>query len=127
MKAVRQQTVAVVDDSPLTLEITRRVLEEGGFAVVTARSLGELEEVMVQSPPDLLLVDVNMPEMYGDDVVMVLKAVRKVAIPMWLYSNRDQRDLADRAARTGADGYITKSRGAETVLERVREILSERS
>ena len=75
-------TVAVVDDSPLALEMTRRALEQGGFAVVTASTIAELEAVFAREAPDLLLVDVNMPEMYGDDVVMVLKRVRRIEIPI---------------------------------------------
>jgi DNA-binding response OmpR family regulator len=117
------RTVAVVDDSPLALEMTRRALEHGGFAVVTASTIAELEAVIARSAPDLLLVDVNMPEMYGDDVVMVLKLVRRVEIPIWLFSNQHEADLAGRVVHAGADGFISKGDGMEAVVARVRAIL----
>jgi DNA-binding response OmpR family regulator len=119
--------VAIVDDSPLALEMTRRALESGGFAVITASTIAELEAAIARSAPDLLLVDVNMPEMYGDDVAMVLKQVRGVAIPIWLFSSELEADLADRLKAAKADGFISKSSGMEAVVDRVRSILRRES
>jgi DNA-binding response OmpR family regulator len=118
-----KKTVVVVDDSALALDMTRRALEDGGFEVLTASTMEELEGIIGTRRPDLLLLDVNMPEMYGDDVALVLKVVRKVAIPIWLFSNRDESELASRQAQGMADGFISKSQGMAAVVHRVREIL----
>jgi two-component system, OmpR family, KDP operon response regulator KdpE len=118
-----KSTVAVVDDSPLALEMTRRALENGGFAVVTACNIAELEAAISRSAPDLLLVDVNMPEMYGDHVAMVLKQVRRFDVPIWLFSNELEADLASRVKDAKADGFISKNDGMEAVVARVQAIL----
>ena len=117
------KTVAVVDDSPLALAITRRAFEGTGISVQTAGNIAELEEVIARARPDLLLVDVNMPEMFGDDVVMVLKRVRRVAIPIWLFSHTGEADLAGRARHAGADGFVSKADGMQAVVDRVHAFL----
>ena len=118
-----KKTVAILDDSALSLEMTRRALEEGGFFVVTARSVKDLDLLLATSRPDLILVDVNMPEMYGDDVATVLKLVRRLEVPICLFSDRNEGELALRAARAGADGYVSKARGLTGVLGYVRSML----
>jgi DNA-binding response OmpR family regulator len=121
------KTVAIVDDSPLALAVTRRALEGRGFSVITAGNIAELEALIARSVPDLLLVDVNMPEMFGDDVVKILKRVRRVPIPMWLFSHQREADLAGRAAHAGADGYVSKAMGMAVLVDRVRAFLEVRS
>jgi DNA-binding response OmpR family regulator len=120
-----KKTVAIVDDSALTLDMTRRALEEAGFAVTVARTLADLEALLAQRVPDLLLLDVNMPEMYGDDVAAVLKMVRQVRVPICLFSNRAEADLAERAAHAGADSYVSKARGVDGILRHVRGMLGD--
>jgi response regulator RpfG family c-di-GMP phosphodiesterase len=120
------KTVAVVDDSPLALAITRRALEGPGVSVQTAGNIAELEGVIACASPDLILVDVNMPEMFGDDVVMVLKRVRRVAIPIWLFSHTGEADLAGRARHAGADGFVSKAFGIQAVVDRVHAFLGVR-
>jgi DNA-binding response OmpR family regulator len=119
------RTVAILDDSVLTLEMTRRALEQGGFRTEVARTLADLEALLARGVPDLLIVDVNMPEMYGDDVATVLKTVRKVRVPICLFSNRADADLAERASRARADAYVSKARGFDELLRCVRRMLYE--
>lgn len=115
--------VLVVDDSALTLDLARDALEQAGLEVVTANSLGELEE---QDPGtfDLILMDVQMPELYGDDIAAVLRHVRRARARIVLFSNLPSDELSARAARAGLDGFICKQDGMNAFVARVREFLA---
>lgn len=115
--------VLIVDDSPLILDMTRALLDDAGFDVVTALNLSELEQVLEAEPPDVVLVDVNMPEAFGDDVAMVLRSARKVAAPIYLYSNLDVEELATRAREAEVEGFISKRQGFPVLVKRLQEIL----
>jgi len=120
---VSASRILVVDDSTLTLELVRTALEESGFQVATASTIAELEQ---QDPKkfDLILMDVQMPEAFGDDVAMVLRSVRGEETPIYLLSTRSESELAERAKEAGIEGYISKQAGIPKLVERVRAILS---
>jgi DNA-binding response OmpR family regulator len=72
---------------------------------------------------DLILMDVQMPELYGDDVASVLRNERKVTTPIYLFSSLAPHELAERAQAAGVDGFIHKGEGLDHLLDRVRAIL----
>jgi len=55
--------------------------------------------------------------------VMVLKRVRRVDIPIWLFSHTGEADLAGRARHAGADGFVSKAGGMQAVVDRVHAFL----
>jgi DNA-binding NarL/FixJ family response regulator len=69
-------------------------------------------------------MDVQMPELYGDDVAAVLKLERSVKTPIYLFSTLTDAELAERAREARADGYISKSEGVEHLVDRVRRALA---
>jgi two-component system OmpR family response regulator len=112
-----------MDDSMVILETLRAVLENAGYDVTTAANLRELEDVRALVTPDLFVLDVQMPEAYGDDVARVLREVRQVSVPILLFSSLDDEALATRAREAELDGFVSKNRGVGPLLERVRAIL----
>src|SRR5205807_10183832 len=78
--------IVVMDDSTLVLDMLRDALEAHGFEVRTAATLKELEQQLVGLRPDLFILDVQMPEMFGDDVAQVLRDVRAHRPPILLHS-----------------------------------------
>jgi two-component system response regulator PrrA len=122
-----RRRIVLIDDSPLILEMVGGALEAAGFETSIARDLSELEARLTSAPPDLVLVDVQMPEAFGDDVAMVLRAVRGVAAPIYLLSSLDEAELARRAAASNIDGFIPKAIGVDRIVLRVRAILGEAS
>src|SRR6476646_11878006 len=109
--AETRKTVIVMDDSPIVLDVVRASLEAAGFDVFTATNLDELETTRVAHPPDLVLLDVQMPEMFGDDVGEVLRNVREVHVPILLFSRLDEAALAKRTRDAQLDGFVTKRAG----------------
>ena len=119
----RPKQILVVDDSVLVLEMMRTSLTAAGYDVLTAENLRQLDQHRVSSRPDLVLMDVQMPEAFGDDVAMVLRAAREIDAPIYLLSTLDEAELKRRATEAEIDGYISKQIGVEAILARVRQIL----
>ena len=117
--------ILILDDSKVVLEASKKYLEDAGFKVLTANDLGEFEKHHKNGSIDLMLLDVQMPELYGDDVGMVLRSQRDKSVKIWLFSSLDDAELEMRASEAEVDGYISKRRGLPAMLERVREILAE--
>lgn len=116
------KSILLVDDSPLVQSAARLALEEAGFAVATRGTFDELMSEPIEGH-DLILMDVQMPELYGDDVAMVLRHERGVTIPIYLFSSLAPAELAERAESARVDGFISKNEDLSQVVARVREIL----
>ena len=115
----------VVDDNEDTLELSTRALRRAGISVTGARNLEELDECLAVIRPRLILMDVQMPELFGDDVASVLRHVRGVKAKILLYSSLDAAELAQRAREAGIDGAISKSDGIAHMIEEVRRRLTD--
>lgn len=114
--------ILLIDDSPLIQATAKHALEEAGFEVATRGTFDELMSQPIEGH-DLILMDVQMPELYGDDVAMVLRD-RGLATPIYLFSSLEPTELAERAKAARADGFISKQQDLADMVVRVREILN---
>lgn len=115
--------ILVFDDSMFALALTRAALEGAGFKVAIAKDLDSFERQRVSFDPDLILVDVQMPEAFGDDVAYTLRGWHGVEVPILLVSSLDQGELERRARRAQASGYVCKGAGMPELVRRCRELL----
>ena len=123
MEAVR---IVVLDDSEITAEVARLQLESVGFDVRAAVNLLEFERVLDEFEPQIILTDVQMPDVPGDEVCRVLKRKMETeSVPVFLFSSLPEPEPAARAERAGADGYIQKEAGSEALKERLLRLLDE--
>jgi CheY-like chemotaxis protein len=118
-----KRTILVLDDSPLALAVTRAALESAGFTVVIAEDLTAFERERARCQPDLILVDVQMPEAYGDDIVATLLGAKVVDVPVVLFSSIEEPELARRTQEASATGYICKAAGMTELVRRCKEYL----
>jgi len=119
------KTILLLDDSEIVRAAAAHCLEREGYAVTTVSSIDELEEKGDPQSADLILLDVEVQQLFGDDVGMVLRKVRGITRPIWLYSSKPSAELAERVQDAGLDGFISKSDGLEVLVERVRQILGD--
>src|SRR5688500_11328787 len=98
-----------MDDSEIVLGTLRMGLTAAGFEVITARDLSELAVAERGPPPDLVLMDVLMPEAFGDDLAAVLRTARGIEAPIHLLSCLPADELQRRARACGAQGWISKT------------------
>jgi DNA-binding response OmpR family regulator len=114
--------ILLVDDSPIILAATKEALVAAGYDVDTRASVDEVVAHGVTGF-DLILMDVQMPELFGDDVGMVLREERGVATPIYLLSSLSEDELRERAREAGVAGFISKQAGLEAVVAFVRRVL----
>ena len=124
----REECILVVDDEEDTRELLRALLESEGYAVTTAAD-GEAALARVQETrPDLILLDIMMPEMNGYQVCERLKADPNTRdIPIIFISALEQTDDKVRAFAAGGVDYVTKPFQMKEVLARVATHLSLRA
>lgn len=114
--------VLVIDDSELFLDLASAALVDAGFQVLCAPTLADVER-LTAARPDLVLVDVRMPELFGDDLAAMLRGIRGIHVPILLISSLDAAELKERAERAEVDGFISKALGIEHVVDRVRDLI----
>jgi DNA-binding response OmpR family regulator len=121
--------ILLIDDDVLILELFKAVLSAEGYRVNTAKNLAELDRRLhaFDERPDLVLVDVQMPELEGDEITLMLRTVRNVQVPVFLVSSLDEHDLALRAADVGATGWISKTAGITSLAKKVNDVLKKPS
>jgi two-component system, chemotaxis family, chemotaxis protein CheY len=118
-----RKRILVVDDSVVVLEVLQATLLAEGYDVVIARDLGELEVRRASVRPDLVILDVQMPEAYGDELGEALREVRSEQAPMLLFSGLDDADLARRVRDAGLAGWVSKREGLGALVARVHSLL----
>ena len=117
------QKILVVDDSDLVRDVTRMMLEEYGYEVVTLDSGLGLSRALGREKPDLVLVDVSMPALSGNQIVDVARQHKLHRCPMVLFSDRPASELSLLAKQCGAAGFIQKTSNAKTLAQSVERFL----
>jgi two-component system, cell cycle response regulator len=113
-------TILVADDEPVNRALIQRRLEREGYQVLTARNGSEAVELASELLPDLVLLDVMMPEMDGMDACRLLKETEATRdIPVIFLSARDETAMKVNGLSLGADDYISKPFEAEELIARV--------
>ena len=113
--------VLVVEDEPDLRRLLRIVLERGGFEMLEAADGRAGLRVMHEERPDLIILDIGLPELDG---WQVLERVRDVSdVPVLLLTARALEAEKVRALHAGADDYVTKPFGREELVARVHTLL----
>src|SRR4028118_966518 len=115
--------ILVVDDSPDNLFLVQTILEEEGYEITLAED-GRVALAQIEiSPPDLVLLDVMMPDMDGFEVTKRIRENPKLPfIPILLITAFDQPSVV-KGLDTGADDFIRKPVEVDELLARVRSLL----
>lgn len=121
---VEQKSVLILDDSEVVLEIARKFLQDAGFFVSTALTLDEFDRHKATREPDIILLDVQMPELAGDDLGRRLRSERGVTAPILLFSTLADEELRTRAAAAGLDGFVSKNAGLDVLVAEVQALLA---
>jgi len=122
--AERKKRILLLDDSTITLEMERAVLEERGYQVATASNLLEFQAALDAFQPEIILTDLMMPDISGKDIVRVLKQdFHTERIPIILFSSKSDDELAEVSEQAGADGYLSKSHGIDKLGDMVDDLV----
>ncbi|MGZ0201631.1 response regulator transcription factor [Streptomyces sp. SCPE 10] len=119
----------VVDDEPTVRELLRTALCYAGFDVDAAATGQQALDLAVQCPPDLVLLDVMLPDMDGFEVIRRLRALprslpgRGGDVPVLFVTARETRQDRLDGLRLGADDYVTKPFDLEELIARINAVL----
>ncbi len=118
----------VVDDTPANLKLLQEMLQGDGYRVLTFPRGAMALNAAAKNPPDLVLLDISMPEMNGFEVCERIKADERLKeVPVLFISALDEVKDKVRAFSVGGQDYVTKPFQAEEVRARVKTHLHLRS
>lgn len=117
--------ILIADDDPHILEVVTFALEKASMNICTASDGKQAIETFQSAHPDLIVLDVNMPEMDGLDVC---KEIRKSSdVPILFLSSRDEEIDRILGLEIGGDDYLTKPFSPRELVARVKAILKRSS
>ncbi|MDD6175045.1 MAG: response regulator transcription factor [Firmicutes bacterium] len=111
-------TIVIVEDERAVADLLKTVLEANHYHVLTAKTAAEAEALISSHCPDVILLDLGLPD--GDGLNLI-RLVRKWSqVPILVVSARMQQGDKVKALDLGADDYITKPFGTQELLARIR-------
>ncbi|MCP4416045.1 MAG: response regulator [Chloroflexi bacterium] len=117
-------SILVVDDEHMTRNLLRLMLERSGFTVLEAENGTKALEMVEEHLPDVLLLDVMMPDMDGFTVCERVRNQRETAaIPIVLLSARTSTDFLQRGMDAGANRYLGKPVSRDKLVRVLNEVL----
>lgn len=126
----RPDHLLVVDDEPTVRELLRTALRYAGFDVEAAATGQEALELAARRAPDLVLLDVMLPDMDGFEVITRLRARPRSAspgqggdVPVLFVTARDDRQDRLHGLRLGGDDYVAKPFDLEELIARIHAVL----
>ena len=118
---IRDRRILVVDDEERMVRFIRLNLEYDGFQVIEAFNGAQAIEQVRSNLPDLVLLDVMMPDIDGFEVLRIIREVSSV--PVIMLTAKSEEDDRVRGLELGADDYITKPFSPRELVSRVRAVL----
>lgn len=123
----RAPRVLVVEDDAATARVVKGALTEAGFVVETLDKGFLLVAVVLRFQPDILILDINLPDMRGDTAMKMVRRATNVggkAVPVVILSGLPIEQLMEIQGHLGAVGCIQKPASLDTIVDRVCQLLS---
>lgn len=119
-----RKTILVIEDEPDILELIQFNLESDGFKVVTSRTGEEGHRLAGELAPDLIVLDLMLPDISGVEVCRLLRQEAKTRdVPIIMATARDSESDVVLGLEVGADDYITKPFSVRELSARIRAVL----
>ncbi len=122
-KKITRMKILAIDDQQLVLLPLKKKLTELGYEVETLTESNKAKFVYETFLPDLVIVDINMPNVSGLDIVKFIKQEKGDATPIMVLSGNTEDDLIVEAFEMGIDDYMKKPLSLEEVCARVKRLI----
>ena len=120
--------IAVVEDSAATIDMLKTILQSAGHSVVAYTNANSANEQIQMQEPDLILLDIVMPEKNGYEIIRALKRNDKTKhIPVIIISTKSEETDIKWGLRQGAVEYITKPFKSQQIIKAVDKHLAVRA
>jgi DNA-binding response OmpR family regulator len=121
---IQTAKVLVIDDEPEITDIVETFLTESGYTVAVENTATDAVQKALDFKPDVILLDIMMPQMDGYDVCQQLKGDPKLAnVPVIFLTGKDRSDDMGRSFKAGGDMFIKKPFSCERLLEIVNIVV----
>jgi len=118
-----QKTILIVEDSYSSLLLMDHSLRLAGFLTQLASGVKEAVEIIQGKIPDLIILDLNMPEITGYDFLKMRDDLNIKQVPVIVVSALDSQDSIEYAKGLGASYFIPKPVKLDLVNQKIRELL----
>ncbi|GGY07010.1 hypothetical protein GCM10007160_38100 [Litchfieldella qijiaojingensis] len=120
--------VLVVDDEPNIVLSLEFLMQQAGFEVVTAEDGEQALARVAEQAPDLVLLDISLPDISGFDVLEQLRAdPARARLPIIMLTAHGREVEREKGMALGADDYVTKPFSTQALVDKVRTLLDEAS
>ncbi len=113
--------IMLVEDNERVQEFNRKMLESEGYIAITANTLSEAREKLKQKKPDIIVLDIGMPD--GSGVEFLNEIRRKMSVPVLMLSGYNQSEDIVKCFQQGCDDYLTKPYSFDVLLVRLEKLL----
>lgn len=118
-------TVLYIEDNQENRLLVRRILQAEGYNVLEAGSAQQALEIVLSQPPDLILMDINLPEVDGYTLTSQLKSIPSLGrIPIVALTANVMKGDRERTLEAGCDGYIQKPIDVDTLPHQINRFLA---
>lgn len=119
--SIKTKNILVVDDEKKIVEVIKSYLENSGFSVTTAHAGNEALDLYEKTQPDLIILDLMLPDISGEDIC---KKIRKISnVPIIMLTAKVEEENILNGLDIGADDYITKPFSPKQLVARVVALL----
>lgn len=126
-KTQQRYTILVVDDDPVGLKLITTMLQDSGYDTLTAPDGRQCLACATQSKPDLILMDINMPDMDGITACKLIKQVETLeSLPVVFVTASADDDTLEKAFKAGGSDYVRKPVNRVELLARVGSAMAQR-
>ncbi|MBL7157228.1 MAG: response regulator [Candidatus Omnitrophica bacterium] len=123
----KKAKIAIIDDEKALVETLKSFLEERGFSVISAYDGASGLELIKREKPDIIILDITMPELDGRDVLIQLKKNEDTkSIPVIMQTVKNEPFDVDYGMELGADDYLPKPCEVHRLLKHIDAILEKR-
>ncbi len=115
--------IFILDDDDKACQLAQRVLEKAGYDVTGQTQAIGATSAIKSFMPDLVLLDVMMPALSGDNLVEIMNKIIRPRPKVLFYSNKSSQELRDLVSETGIEGFVCKVEGPSALVTAVKDAL----
>ncbi len=125
MAELNKGTILYVEDNSDNRNLIRRVLEAEGYSVIDAVNAGQAIERLEKNRVDLILMDINMPDMDGYTLTTKIKGIQIFSkIPIVAVTANVMRGDREKSLEAGCDGYIQRPIDIDTLAQQIERFMT---
>ena len=120
----KKKTIAIIEDNIHFMDILKETLNDAGYDIYGSSVGRDIIDRIAENPPDLIIVDLMLPELRGEEVIDAFQSMRFAeGIPIIILSARDKDQIQRAAELMKAAGWAQKPVTGKEILSMVKEVL----